>query len=151
MTDSLVLIHIFSCFFMTGLIWIIQVLHYPSFHYIGQEAAKEFNRFHVFRITLIVAPIMTAELVTAILLVKSLESHLLYLNLIMLLITWLITALVSMPLHFKLINKTKTKYIKSLIITNWPRTILWTTRSYLVSVYVYRSLYAGWNKKITTP
>jgi hypothetical protein len=143
MTNCFVLIHAFSCFFMTGLIWVIQVLHYPSFHFIGKEFAKEFNRFHVFRITLIVAPIMTVELITAILLVKSLDSTLLYLNLILLLITWLTTALVSMPLHFKLINKTKNKYIRSLIITNWPRTILWTLRSYLVSVYIYRSLYAG--------
>lgn len=54
---------------MTGLAWMVQLVHYPSFRYVEPRKFPEFHRFHSNRITLIAAPLMLAELGTAIILV----------------------------------------------------------------------------------
>lgn len=47
----------------------VQLVHYPCFCYIEPAIFPEFHRFHSKRITLIAAPLMLAELCTAIILV----------------------------------------------------------------------------------
>ncbi len=48
--------HLASTMFMTGLIWIIQLLHYPSYHYIQTEKFSAYQRFHTHQMTYIVGP-----------------------------------------------------------------------------------------------
>lgn len=120
------IIQIFSCFFLTGLIWTIQLVHYPSFAYLEKNTFTEFHLFHSNRITLIVGPLMLAELISAYFLYSKLDWSL---NLGSVILIWLITAFISIPLHNKLRRQQNQDVIKSLVTTNWLRTILWTARS----------------------
>ncbi len=36
-------VNTFSSFFMTGLIWMVQLVHYPSFHFVSEENLPAFN------------------------------------------------------------------------------------------------------------
>ncbi len=126
-------IHLYSTLFMTGVIWIIQRVHYPSFLYVSEDNFKNFETFHIKRITPIVAITMLIELTTATFLVTR-HHNLLYINFICLVFIWMSTFIFSVPLHKQLTNQYSIKLINKLILTNWPRTILWSIRSILLII-----------------
>jgi len=127
---------------MTGLIWLIQLVHYPSFKSVDDNLFKEFHKFHSLRITFIVGPIMLVELITGGLLLLNDSSALLIANLVLLVLIWLSTAVYSIPTHNKLQHGKNLKIISKLVNTNWPRTILWSIRlCLLLALVTQRGLY----------
>lgn len=129
---------------MTGLIWVIQILHYPAFYYVGQNQFAEFHSLHTKKIAFIVLPVMLLELVTALFLaVQNFSSILLWSNLFCLLLIWLSTFLVSVPLHHSLSIAMNVQAITRLIKTNWTRTFLWSLRLGLLIYFALSYLRAG--------
>ena len=123
-----------SCLFMVGVIWTIQLVHYPSFHFVASENFVSFEKFHAFRISLVVIPAMLIELLTAAALVYFFKenSQLLMINFILVLCIWAVTFFISSPAHGKLLSGFSTETINFLISTNWIRTILWTAKAALI-------------------
>jgi hypothetical protein len=118
---------------MTGLIWVIQLLHYPSYNYIQLEKFKDYQNFHTNRITYIVGPVMLLEVFSGIFLTLQNDWTTLYtLNFIGLCIIWLSTLFFSIPAHNKLNNGFNGQVISNLIKTNWIRTLTWTIRAILL-------------------
>jgi len=132
--QNLIFIQIFTAFFLTGLIWTIQVVHYPSFLWVNQINFKNFEAFHSFRISLIVMPVMILEIITAFLMTslfyKHSDSFLFNINFLLILLIWASTFLLSVPCHSVLNNGYNESAINRLIYTNWLRTFLWTVRSF---------------------
>ena len=124
-------LHVLSCFFMTGAIWIIQIIHYPTFNYVGAEKFKQFHHFHSAQITWIVVPMMGCELVTGLLLSYWVGGIWRVQSLLVAAI-WAATFFLSVPLHNKLGAGQDNLHIKKLIWTNWVRTLLWTVRTVLI-------------------
>lgn len=124
--NNFFLIQLCSCLFMTGLIWTIQLVHYPSFDFVEKNIFSKFHDFHSNRITLIVGPVMLLELVSAIFLYN--ENGWL-LNLTSVIFVWAITAFVSIPLHKKLKTQQTPQLIQKLVLSNWLRTVTWSLRS----------------------
>lgn len=121
--------HLMSCGFMTGLIWLVQLVHYPSFAFIGEKSSVKFHQMHVSRITWIVGPMMVLELISGIaLLVGAQMAAFSVVNMAFLILIWTSTALVSVPIHNKLAEKLEVPVIQKLVTTNWIRTICWTGR-----------------------
>ena len=56
--DFIFFLNVISAFFLTGVIWTIQIVHYPSFHYIDKLSFVNFHQFHERRISIIVMPLM---------------------------------------------------------------------------------------------
>lgn len=136
-TEQFFLISSFTlAVYLTGLIWVVQVIHYPSFHYIQDDQFTSFVSFHGARISLVVAPAMILELIFSFLWVVFALSNLAWLNLILVLCLWGVTFFISMPCHKKLHYQRNTKIIDRLIKTNWLRTIIWTFRSMLIGYYL---------------
>ena len=67
----ILLIHIFATLFMTGLIWFVQVVHYPLFGNVGDEQFKTYEELHQRLTTWVVVPAMLVEIATAVLLLKN--------------------------------------------------------------------------------
>ena len=133
--NTILFIQFTSCVFLTGLIWTIQLVHYPSFLWVDKERFRAFESFHTRRITFLVLPLMSLELVSALGLFYFAPFRWLNsINFILLILIWLVTLLVSSPLHGQLLKAYSEDKIKRLISTNWIRTVLWTTRS---SLWVY--------------
>lgn len=120
---------------MTGVIWTIQRVHYPSFHYIEGVRAYEFHLFHQKKITGVVAPLMLIEFFTAMWLCffSTDNRSLLFINIIILLFIWIGTFFLSVPLHSRLLLGHQAMLIESLVVTNWLRTVLWTLKSVLLT------------------
>ncbi len=121
-------LHFISVLFMTGVIWIIQLIHYPSFSEIAPEAFQQFHASHSMRITWIVGPMMLIQLGTCLALV---ERKWLYLGLTA--AVFASTFFLSVPLHGILAQGKDLAVIQKLVSTNWPRTIIWTLHSLLLS------------------
>ena len=118
------------CLLMTGLIWLVQMVHYPSFQFVDPQRFPEFHLHHSSRITFIVAPLMGLELVTAVGLVYERgDSYTWWLNLLGVVLIWACTAFLSVPLHNQLSTGFDYDKVKALVDTNWPRTLIWTVRS----------------------
>ena len=128
MNSALILAQVFSCCFLTGVIWIVQILIYPNFKFVGKTEFQNFHNFHTNRITWIVAPLMGMELFSAIALLLSHQNALYLYNLISILLIWGLTGFVNIPSHRNLtfeVEKTKQR----LVACNWLRTIVWSLRS----------------------
>jgi len=121
---------------MTGLIWFVQIVHYPLFTKIGSRGFTQYAESHRHLTSLVVVPIMLLELIAAALLplcIDTLSKRLLsWLALALLIGVWLATAILQVPLHEKLGNGYSDEDAEKLASTNWVRTILWTARSFVL-------------------
>lgn len=134
MIDLIELIQCYITFALFGLIWTIQLVHYPAFHYIDLKKFTEFEKMHMVKITYIVGPLMLGEFVVSLTLLFltafALKSIIVFIIVILL---WLSTLLFSIPCHKKLANEKNDGEIQKLISTNWARTILWSLKVLIVS------------------
>jgi hypothetical protein len=130
--------------FMTGVIWIVQAVHYPLFALVGRDGFGEYAREHQRRITPVVAVAMPVEAVTAVLLLfatpAGVETGLLVLGAILLLPIWLSTALLQVPAHRRLSSGFDDTVAARLVQTNWLRTALWSARSALILVVLAQAI-----------
>ena len=131
--------HLIFTSIMTGVIWVIQIVHYPSFHFIEKELYTAFQKFHMNKISIIVIPIMLAELITGMMLFldKSSKSPILIISFVILVLIWLITGVFFSKAHNELIAGYQELVINQLVAMNWIRTLLWTLRLLLLTCFVY--------------
>lgn len=119
-----------------SLIWVVQLVHYPTFEFIDNQNFTAFHQHHTSSITLIVMPLMLAELGLGIYLAKLQPST--YLGpLILIGLIWLSTFFIQVPIHNALGNGKDGFLIQKLVNTNWIRTILWTTKTVWLSYLFY--------------
>lgn len=137
MHDVLFNLHLVVTSAMAGVIWMVQIVHYPSFFYVDVNKYKPFQNFHMSGIGFIVGPLMGVELITgAMLLIIYKFSNIYFFSSMLLLVgIWLTTAVVFTRIHNKLLNGYNEKLIHDLIRFNWSRTIMWTTRLVLLSFF----------------
>ena len=135
---NLLLIQIVATAMMTGIIWFVQIVHYPLFLKIPSEGFVSYEQSHTIRTGFVVAPLMLLELGTAILLLLltvtsagrlTIGLSPLYLGALgCLLVIWASTFLVQVPLHGLLEQHADSKAMTLLVSTNWIRTIFWSLR-----------------------
>tara|TARA_B000000475_G_C15848538_1_gene387048 strand:- start:125 stop:499 length:375 start_codon:yes stop_codon:yes gene_type:complete len=115
---------------MVAIIWIVQILHYPTFKFIDQKRYEEFQDFHMKRISYIIIPIMLVELSSGVI-VLIIDSSLYTpfgVSLMLLIFIWILTALLFSKVHAYLLKGYDEDSINKLIDLNWIRTIFWTVR-----------------------
>jgi len=127
------LLHAIATTAMAGVIWTVQLVIYPLFAEVGGEVFASYHADYSERITWIVGPLMIVELgsaaVLAIVAWKSGEGRLFALTGLLLVVAlWLVTALVQVPQHGRLVAGFDEATIAALVAGNWIRTVLWTLR-----------------------
>lgn len=111
------------------LILIIQLLHYPFFHFVNEAGFDKAMEFHQKRISWIVVPLMLLE--AGLMMLQIYLENFSYarsLAFLFLLIVWGATFFYQVPLHNTLLLKKDTKRIEALVKTNWIRTIAWSLK-----------------------
>ncbi len=130
------LVHLGATLLMVGVIWIVQVVHYPLFAGVGAEGWPAYEAAHQSRITLVVGPLMVAELVTAVWLVldrpAALPAEAVVAGAVLVGVIWASTAFLQVPLHAALGGAFDADAHGRLVATNWVRTLAWTARGGLV-------------------
>ena len=145
MVNFLLLLQLASTWFMVGLIWMVQLVHYPMFDRVGVEQFVRYEADHTRLITPVVGLPMLLELGSAIGLLmvcwqNPQQRTWLVAALLMLVAIWLTTALWSVPCHTRLADGYDTATHRSLVLSNWVRTILWTGRGLILGWLVFQAL-----------
>ena len=134
------LLNLVLAFIAVGLIWTIQLVHYPSMRFIPKERFVEYHNFHSIRISFLAVPLMVTELGTSLILFYQNYNNaiqtIFLINLVIVVLIWLSTFLIQVPLHNALSKEKQSEKLSKLICTNWIRTILWTARSILMILFL---------------
>ena len=127
---------------MTGVIWFVQIVHYPLFSGVGEADFAPYEGRHIWLTGLVVAPPMLVELATgvALLWLRPEEVSLLevILGLALLGVIWLSTYLLQTPRHRTLGRGFDVTAHRELVLTNWLRTAAWSLRASLVLWWLYQ-------------
>lgn len=125
-------LHTISTIAMFGLIWFVQLVHYPLFHRVGPDRFALYESDHQRRASWVVVPLMCVEAVTSIALVFLLEAGwpwlMATLGIALVAANWLSTIFVQVPCHRRLAAAYDAEVAQRLVATNWLRTIVWTCR-----------------------
>lgn len=126
-------LHQTSTLIMVGIIWMVQVVHYPLMAYVGEDRFSEYSEKNQRWTTWVVIGPMFVEVTTGILLLirsSQLRSELLFTSSLgVLAAIWLSTALLQVPIHTGFLKSHSVSQVRRLVQTNWIRTIGWTTRA----------------------
>jgi hypothetical protein len=121
--------------FLFGLIWCIQVVHYPLMSHITAREFAEFHRQHSQRISSIVIVPMVLELGVSVTLVafppSGLAPSLPLLGLVLTAVIWASTFGIQVPLHRRLADGFDARVHRLLVRSNWVRTLSWSLRAVL--------------------
>jgi hypothetical protein len=143
-TTTLLLGHAVSTWFLTGLIWTIQVVHYPLFAMADRSRYADFAAAHNLRITPLVGPPMVVEALLSVWLVidppAGIPRWWAWAGLALVGLVWTSTALLQVPQHGRLAAGFDAQAHTWLVASNWVRTIGWTLRAAIATAMVARLL-----------
>ena len=129
----ILLVNAAATWFMTGLIWFVQIVHYPLFASVGREGFAHYELAHSRLTTYVVAPVLLIELVSgAALLFTSAPRVATVGGLGLLGVIWISTLFLQIPAHSVLALGFSDEAYRRLVATNWVRTAAWTVRAALV-------------------
>jgi hypothetical protein len=122
---------------LAGLIWTIQVVHYPLFARVGAGAFAAYHAAHSARITALVGPLMGAEALAALALLVAPPAGLARwvppASAACVGLAWGVTALLAVPLHGRLAAGLDPALVDDLVRVNGLRTFAWTARAALLA------------------
>jgi hypothetical protein len=123
---------------LAGLIWVIQVVHYPLFAAVGPDRFVAYEQRHRMRISAVVGPLMAIEGLTALALVAAPPAGraLPIAGLALLGAIHASTVFLQVPLHTRLSERYDDAAVARLVRTNWIRTAGWTLRTVVATVIV---------------
>ena len=128
---SVFVLHAAITWVLVGLIWTIQVVHYPLMAYVGPSAYADYQRRHMQRITWLVAVLMPFEVLLSAALVLFLPHALTMIGVLLVALIWASTAMFQAPAHERLQRGFAAEVHQFLVRSNWIRTALWTARGML--------------------
>ena len=148
MTDTLLrmilLANLGSSLLMTGLIWFVQIVHYPLFARVGAREFAGYEKNHSQLTSLVVGPPMLVEAAAAVVLLfprrEWLPSWTVWTGVGLVVVIWLSTAAIQVPCHKRLEAGFETAVHRRLVRSNWIRTLAWTLRSWIALYLVWRSV-----------
>jgi len=133
-----------ATFFMVGVIWFVQVVHYPLFASVGAPDFSAYSIRHTRLTGLIVGPPMLLEVGTAVALVvwtpPEVSASLVWTGLLLVAGIWLSTALFQAPRHTNLARGFDPAAHRFLVSSNWLRTVLWSLRGLVVLCVLYQAM-----------
>ena len=133
MPAAIVVANLLVTGYLTGLIWFVQMVHYPLFAQVERTGFGRYHLLHSRRTTAVVAAPMVAELVLSLQLLLSRPAafpvRIAWSCGALTLVVWAATFLVSVPIHTRLgQDGFSSSLVADLVRTNWIRTSAWSLR-----------------------
>jgi len=119
---------------MTGIIWFVQLIHYPLFKKIPIEALPAYERKN-YKTAYLTVPVMVVELITGLYIFFFAYTELFIWNMILLAIIEFSTIIFQIPIQMRIAKSASTELISKLVNTNWIRTVSWTLRC-IILIYI---------------
>ena len=144
--SALFLQQVLSTASLFGLIWFVQIVHYPLFARVGEDGFRRYAGNHATRTTFVAAPLMLLELATAAALLRPawrpwfISTQEALWGFALLGVIWASTGLIQVPLHNRLQRGFTPVSAQRLVTTNWIRTAAWSARTALIFIWMHRLL-----------
>ena len=133
MTALVLAAHLLVTGAMAGLIWFVQIVHYPLLARVGTGAFAAYETAHMRLTTWVVAPLMLLELaLSAFLALRPpplLPAWMAWLGLALVAVIWTSTAVLQAPCHQRLARGFDRDLWCLLVRSNWIRTAAWSARA----------------------
>ncbi len=114
-------------FGLVVLIWIIQLIVYPSFLHFNTKNLVTWHRIYTSRFSAIVIPLMFGQLAISIYQLFIQTNFYTLSSLIVIVLIWISTFWIFVPIHSIISNENSSESdLVSLVNKNWARTVLWT-------------------------
>ena len=144
MADFVLLLNVVSTLVMVGVIWFVQIVHYPLLAVVPVESASGVAVDHQRRTGWVVMAPMTVEGFTTLGLLKwvpdGVDWWVPWLNGVFLAVALGCTVFLSVPRHARMAAQPDSRVGRELVLTNWPRTIAWSTRGLVVALMLLSRL-----------
>ena len=127
---AVVVAHAAATLFMVGMIWTVQILHYPLFAHVGTQRFVAYEQAHSTRITAVIAVPWAIEGLTTLVLLLApppgVPRWLTIVGAVVAAIPVVVTIASSIPAHRILGDGYDAEAHARLVGTNWLRTAGWT-------------------------
>jgi hypothetical protein len=144
MPHAIFVLNVLSTAAMTGLIWFVQVVHYPLFARVGAAEFVRYEGAHTSLTGFVVIPFMLLELATACALLwvrpEGFPLWAAWLGLGLVGLVWGSTFLLQVPQHEVLAGGFSANAHRLLVTTNWIRTAGWSARTILLGWFLWKML-----------
>lgn len=109
------------------LIWMVQIIVYPSFQFFQKENLIKWHEKYTRVISFVVIPLMFGQLIITVLQLIKIQSVFNICSLVLIGLVWAITFSQFVPMHSKISAGNADKILlKRIVKMNWSRTLLWT-------------------------
>jgi heme exporter protein D len=126
----LVVVHLVSTLFMVGMIWTVQLVHYPLMALVGSEHFTAYEAAHAPRMAAVVMIPWTLQGITVAGLLldvpDGVDPALVWAAAVAALVPVAVTVLASVPAHQRLGAGFDASTHRTLVRSNWIRTVGWT-------------------------
>jgi heme exporter protein D len=144
--QAVVVAQLASTLVLVGIIWTVQVVHYPLMARVGRDRFVAYEAAHAPRMAAVVlVPWLLEGVTTAWLLVErpaSIGAPLVWSGTVAALIPVLVTVVWSVPAHSRLSTGFDADVHARLVRTNWLRTFGWTAHA-IVAILMAERTFAG--------
>lgn len=132
--------HVVATSAMAGLIWFVQLVHYPLFDRVAPDGFTAYETEHQRRTTWVVGPLMAIEGVTALLVAAVIRDDvgivLAFSGLALLAVIHSSTVFLQVPAHRALSDGYDAAVVRRLVRSNWIRTAGWSLRSLVAGAMI---------------
>lgn len=109
------------------LIWMVQLIIYPSFQFYSENDLLPWHEKYMVAISFVVIPLMLGQLITAIFQLIHDRNCFSIASMMLITLVWIATFTQFVPLHDAITSgKTTKPLLEELVFKNWIRTGLWT-------------------------
>lgn len=116
-----------SDFGLLILIWLVQLIIYPSFTYMEKANLIAWHPKYTTMISVVVMPLMLIQLTSTFYLTYVNFNSILFIQSLIIILLWASTFFQAVPLHNQIESGIKIKKAAdNLVRVNWLRTIMWT-------------------------
>lgn len=133
---GLILVNTAATFVMIGVIWVMQIVHYPLFANVGAAEFPAYQMAHMVRISAVVMPVMLIEAASAFMLALTPPSGVsplvMWAGLGLIVLIWGSTFFFQDTQHGALVRGFNAEVHAALVATNWVRTLAWSLRGVLM-------------------
>jgi len=142
-----VAVHAAATLFLAGMIWTIQVVHYPLFAAVGESSFPAYEAAHSSRITWVIVVPWALQGVTTVLLLlappEGVPRWMVWTAAVLAAIPVVVTIAYSVPAHAVLGAGFEADAHRRLVSTNWLRTTAWTAHGVVAMGMVVLALRRG--------
>jgi hypothetical protein len=138
------ILNLLATWMMVGVIWFVQIVHYPLLAVVSIESASSVAVQHQQRTAWVVMIPMTVEGFSTLALLKWVPEGvawwLPWVNALFLAVALGCTVFLSVPRHERMASNPTPSLGRELVLTNWPRTIAWTARGIILAYMMFVTL-----------